>query len=434
MAGPTLSVGLNPEFLLQIGDAQKAAAAAGEEIKRLEKKALAFERVGKQLDKADQMRLKRLEMVKDAADKSITRERTLLEQQKRTKIEIGRTKEALEGVKAVLGGEVARKLIKGEKLDFGDVARFAIASERAGVKLAEKVFGQTKITSAIKGAFRAAPVVGEAVASLSDAFERVGRERDEARGMGRRAGSGQITQAELEYFQSMNESFWRSGKINTFRNPKQEFDAARKALSSVDVLESDKVQEALDRAFSKSVNRDVSVGFGMLTIGRATTQHGTKMPTAQEMKAKIEEAVRAAEKEAGHALNAAERETTIGAAIGVITGMTTAQKDALIKELANLMEADKEGKSGRIKPAHQLFREEHEEKHRKWLTSKFRSYSPDIRNDFDPYPVRNDNEPVGATGPERDPFHNKMQESLEIRFQEIAKARFWMARSGHARD
>lgn len=186
-------------------------------------------------------RLKKLEAVKDAADRTIAKEKAAVELQKNTRREIGRTKEALEGVKAVLGGEVARKMIRGEGLDGSDFARLAIASERAGVKIAEKIFGESKALKAVKGAFAAAPIFGEAVSAISTALNEVEKEKKEAQGFGRRFGSGQLSNAEFNLFQKLN------GRFAFFGNPKDSVEQTASAADAITAMPKEKLQQILTK-------------------------------------------------------------------------------------------------------------------------------------------------------------------------------------------
>lgn len=67
MAGPVLSLGLEPEILLRLGDLNKAATVALANIKKIEREAAQLEREGKKLDQAQIDRLKRFEAVERQA-------------------------------------------------------------------------------------------------------------------------------------------------------------------------------------------------------------------------------------------------------------------------------------------------------------------------------------------------------------------------------
>jgi len=289
----------------------------------------------------------------------------------------------------VLGGEVARKILKGEALDGSDFARMAVASERAGIKIAEKIFGDSAVLKSIKSGFAAAPIVGEAFAAVSSAFGVASQEKEDAQAYGRRFGSGQIGQAEFEYFQKLND------RLFFFGSPRQATELVGKAADAIATLSKEQIQSALDKTKDNlpSELKGLSLGSDL---------------SANALLAAISASRKEKEKQLSHSLTSAQNAKVIRESVFKTFGnMPDIEREQLADALIEAAKKKKQSVSDPDKSAADMVREGDAEFKRKWFASHHRSYSPEIRNEFDDinFPRNGD---IVATNHEREGYYAKL--------------------------
>jgi len=172
MPGPTLSIGLDPDILLKMGDLNKAVAVTQAEIKKLEQQAMRAEKEGKQLDSNSRKRLRELERVQDAAKRGIAAQQTLRREAETAK---RRTEEV---DRAISRSKFARNLIQSGALQnvLSGRGSFTDIASLVGSNRIEKLInsGASKLGfggSAVSAA-RVLPVAGFAADMVNDYFER----------------------------------------------------------------------------------------------------------------------------------------------------------------------------------------------------------------------------------------------------------------------
>lgn len=217
MAGPVLKLGGDPEIFRFLGDTNAAAKLARIEIKETEKAIKQLARDGKAIDPELTKRLENAQEAERVAkrvisDRRLTEKLNDLREADRDAAStlrdrnIGRTKEALDSFKALMAGEVARKVMRGEKLEISDVLKVGIASEKFVEKAAERFFTKPEALEKFKRLFAALPVVVEAIAAVKAAIDQSRDERDKVRKINDLAAAGQLTRQERDFFLKIAEN------------------------------------------------------------------------------------------------------------------------------------------------------------------------------------------------------------------------------------
>lgn len=173
MSSPALNLPVNTDGLEQLGAFKELSKAAGKELNTLNRQMEQSLKKGEQIDAATLERFKTLEAQKKKADEALGKQKEQTKAAAETKSSVGKTKEALEGIKALLAGAAVSKLIKGEKLDVGDIASLVITTEKAALKIAEKFGASAEFLGKFQSLFAALPIVGEAIKSVQEAVTKV---------------------------------------------------------------------------------------------------------------------------------------------------------------------------------------------------------------------------------------------------------------------
>lgn len=150
MAGPTLSIGLDPDILLRCGDSKAAAEGATRAIKEMEKEAAKADKEGRQLDDSFKQRLKKMEQVQKVAKETIARSAEAERVAKNNEIIRSKdesnaehfaynTHKAMDSLRRALGDQLVFKMLNGQAITGQDVVRHVVNSERLAEKAGRMV-------------------------------------------------------------------------------------------------------------------------------------------------------------------------------------------------------------------------------------------------------------------------------------------------------
>lgn len=181
MPGPSISITLDPDILLRIGDMRKAAAVADSEIQKIEKSALRAERAGQQLDQATVERLRKLEKVQTVAKQMMVEKahvEALVVNAEKAKKDFIESEQRAASVANKLGkfqhrvfaARSLRALMSGEG-GIDDAAQFAYSAEKSTLKLAKALGAAPEFMKSLSSAFAALPVVAEAVKIAYESYK-----------------------------------------------------------------------------------------------------------------------------------------------------------------------------------------------------------------------------------------------------------------------
>jgi hypothetical protein len=193
-ARPQTSVPLPAGLIAGLGDASAAIKMARKEIKELQRDITAAVRKGEQVSPDLARRL-------DQAQKLEASLATGIKRQKEVQQGIQRTTADAQALKFLIGAQAFRQILAGGLPDARALSAMVFASGEHIQKLATRAFGtDSKITSLAKGFVRVAPFVGEAVASIIEAVDRVKEENQETRRMVTEFQAGKFSQVEQDLY------------------------------------------------------------------------------------------------------------------------------------------------------------------------------------------------------------------------------------------
>lgn len=436
MAGPTFSADFDPSILEKAGLLKEAAEAADAAIKRLEKDALKAEKAGQRLNDQQVEQLKKYDALSKRAKDTIAKQqaakdaavakekaedeavkkwfadhhsdfkkrqeasrKAAAEQRRKsaadmhaTRKDATLTKDALLGVKGLIGADSLRKFIRDGSLDFADLTRIAFASDRAITKLGEKVFGEGKALGFLKQSLKVAPFVGEAVSAISEGLGQHEKEKVVTNALAKEFGRSEIGEREFFFLQQRNrgvvDAFGQlrrgniSGALNTLGNfagmsesPAEitgRFGKAAQGLMSMPKKERAKLLgEAIDQENKRVTGKIIRWG------SEKTIPYNIRAEFEDELERKI----KAREAELGLKLTPKQqaemaRETLFRFINSKLLPESVAENLAKLVEKAL---AEKREKYEPDKTAARVVQEGIEAQRENWFAQKHRSYNAEMR-------------------------------------------------------
>lgn len=220
--GPVIGATLDPKFLASIGKVQEAAQAARVVVKQLDTEMKQTIASG---DKVDVVKAKQYQTAQAQA-------RQYQAMAKTVKDTARQTDRMAVTLKTMFGGELAKKFIRGERINFSDVSRTAFS---LGPQI-ERMFGE-RVAASI-------PIFGELIHGGTEILNLINKDREERKMMGRAYGAGGMSEAE-----------WTIA--NTFGGA-QKIENVKKLASGIGALSASEVTNIVDslKASEASKMRD----------------------------------------------------------------------------------------------------------------------------------------------------------------------------------
>ena len=251
-ARPQTSVPLPAGLIAGLGDASAAIKMARKEIKELQREIATAVRKGEQVSPDLARRL-------DQAQKLETSLVAGIKRQKEMQQGIQRTTADAQALKFLIGAQAFRQMLAGGLPDARALSAMVFASGEHIQKLATRAFGSgSKVTSLAKGFVRVAPFIGEAVASIMEAFEEVKKEQQETRKMVTEFHTGKFSQMEQDLYFKLQQDNER--KLFG-ANPNEQFKNIIELASIIASADADTMRKVVRPALEKEIENLDSANF-----------------------------------------------------------------------------------------------------------------------------------------------------------------------------
>jgi hypothetical protein len=201
MAGPTLSLGIDPSLLQFLGNAAAQAKAAKAEVKEVEA-------AMKQLASSGQAISPELMGRLEAAKRGQAEAKQLITEQRSAMRGLGDAKEAMEKLRGLIGLQAVRKLFSGEKIEWGDVRTAAMFMDRPLQKAAERLL--PGMAGAYVGrAAKAIPILAVAWEAGEKAVQNIKRASEARIQVNRGELYETLSKAQIEFFRKQDpDTLW----------------------------------------------------------------------------------------------------------------------------------------------------------------------------------------------------------------------------------